>query len=114
MSDNAALMFISLCNKYSKKNAIYTYGFLDQRHCVLDNGVGSILGVADDDLLAVGSSVGQGHEECDEEEMDGELHVDWLIVIVMVFGTIVFLKGRGLLGDADGRADGVYVLNAAA
>jgi hypothetical protein len=76
MSDNAALMFISLCNKHSKKNAIYTYGFLDQRHCVLDNGVGSILGVADDDLLAVGSSVGQGHEECDEEEMDGELHVD--------------------------------------
>jgi hypothetical protein len=32
----------------------------------------------------------------------------------MVFGTIVFLKGSGLLGDADGRADGVYVLNAAA
>jgi hypothetical protein len=74
---------------------MYAYSFLDKRHGVLDNGVGSILGVADDDLLAVGGSVGQGHEECDEEEMDGELHVDWLIVIVMVFGTIVFLKGSG-------------------
>jgi len=60
----------------TSKNAISTYSFLDDGHCVLDDRVGSILGVADDDLLAVGGSVGQGHEERDEEEMDGELHVD--------------------------------------
>lgn len=55
--------------------ATSTYSFLDHRHCVLDDRVGSVLRVADDDLLAVGGSVGQGHEERDEEEMNGELHV---------------------------------------
>jgi hypothetical protein len=43
---------------------------------VLNNRVGSVLRVTDDDLLAVGGSVGQGHEERDEEEVNGELHVD--------------------------------------
>ena len=51
------------------------YSFLDGIHCVLDDRVGSIFGVADDHLLLLGGSVGQGHEESDEEEMDGELHV---------------------------------------
>ena len=42
---------------------------------MLNDRVGSILGVTDDDLFAVGGSVGQGHEERDEEEVNGELHV---------------------------------------
>jgi hypothetical protein len=74
VSDYAALIFVSQCNIIAK-NAKKTYSFLDNRHCVLDDRVGRVLGVADDDLLAVGGSVGQSHEERDEEEMDGELHV---------------------------------------
>ena len=53
-----------------------TYSFLDDSHCLLDDRIGSVLGVADDDLLALGSSVGQSHEERNEEEVNGELHVD--------------------------------------
>lgn len=73
VSDDAALIFI---RADTVSNAILTYSFLDNIHCVLDNRVGSVLRVTDDDLLAVGGSVGQGHEECDQEEVNGELHVD--------------------------------------
>jgi hypothetical protein len=73
VSDDTALTSI---RTDTVRNTISTYSFLDNIHCVLNNRVGSILGVADDDLLAVGGSVGQGHEECDQKEVNGELHVD--------------------------------------